>query len=122
MGCILFLALSSKINFLLKGQETSLFLYRPTDLVREVFLFLLLFPVGMVNAASPEDYLFSPPLIAADYSTGLGMYDREFAKRRGVILFPSYSWPPSLHPILEQGMGELGIRRGGISKYLAIGE
>lgn len=96
-GLHFFLALSLKINSLLKDQETLLFLYRPTGLAREVFSFFFsLYLLGAVNTASPEDYLASP--IAADYSTSLGIYGREFAKHRGTIPPYSLSWCPSFPP------------------------
>jgi len=78
-----------KINFLLKDQETLLFLYRPTGLAREVSPPLSFVFVKGGERGQPKDYLAS--LIAADYSTSLGIYGREFAKHRGTILISSLS-------------------------------
>jgi len=109
LDCIFFLAFSLKINFLLKDQEALLFLYRSTGLVREVSPLYLL---GAVNIASSEDYLAS--LFAADYSTSLGIYGREFAKHRGTIpsSFPFLVFLPPSIPYLSRVWGSRELEGG----------
>ena len=87
-GLHFFLALSLKINS--PGRSGDLTLPVSTDWsgARSFSFFSFVFVRGG-DTASPEDYLAS--LIAADYSTSLGIYGREFAKHRGTILFPSLS-------------------------------